>query len=103
MTAVKCPHCDKEFGVEFSTSMMEGARTQVAITPNKGCKIDAGSIAGTINNFAKLLDGAAKAVGQPEFQHLVDRIDTDEEGKITITFLSMLKKRKSPVKSELLL
>lgn len=101
--AIKCPHCNGEIYFNATVSQAIDARTGITFTPKEGHHLTAIVVAESIIAYAKLLDLCAENIGPHKTVQMLEKIETDEKGAITATFITALAKDHKEPKQEKLL
>lgn len=60
---LKCPHCQKEIGIELTTRLMSNSRMSFTIHPHEGELLSARTVGDSISNMEKLLNAVGKELG----------------------------------------
>lgn len=61
--AIKCPHCEKEFGLNVKAVRNAQTVLSFVITPEPGHMLSAGSIGGMLSAFERLMNVMSKDMG----------------------------------------
>ena len=83
---MNCPHCGEAFTAGVVAKAQEASRMKFSLAADKGELMTAKNIGGAIEAMGALLIACGRAE-KIATEVLVEKIETDEEGKITAHFL----------------
>lgn len=86
-----CPHCDNEIQFHPIADIPDDFRIVFVIEPEKGHVLRARTVGETITNFEKLYKSVSKEMGA-KLDLFIEKLETDENGKISVHFLGLNKK-----------
>lgn len=82
-----CPKCGEPFSLEMVARAADESRFTLSLTPMPGEMFGAETIGGMITDTAALFQSANKAIGAPLSSCMVERIDTEPNGRVSIRFV----------------
>jgi hypothetical protein len=83
-----CPHCGEEINAALVAKLSASQEMSIKLVPGKDALLQAGTLAATIGEFAAALKANAEPHGVKS-EVLVKRIETGEDGSITLTVLML--------------
>lgn len=81
-----CPHCGKPLPLEIVAKLTKESSFQLSISPAPGQLMNAKGVGGSIAAVGNLIKAIGREMKVPT-EVLVEKIETDDSGKITVSVL----------------
>ena len=90
-----CPHCAEKIAYNIVAKFKNLQRVKMKIEPNKDSMLSAETVGGVLSNLSELMKACAEQVGGTIIP-LVEKIESDANGCVSMTLLLATTKHHKP-------